>query len=329
MDYIDYYHTLGVAHNATQADIKRAYRKLARKYHPDLHPDDPEAEKKFQQLNEANEVLGDPEKRRKYDEYGEHWKQAEQMEAQRRAKQRTYTGYSYDGAFTGFDPTEEAGDTHSDTGFGFGREHPFGDFTQGSSGFSAFFEQLFGTQGRTKPQTRPGQDFEAELQLTLQEAATTHRRIVRLLDRKLRITLPAGIADGQRIRLAGKGGKGMNGAPDGDLYITIHITPDPRFERLGDDLKTTAHITLYTALLGGEITIGTLTGKVKLKVRPLTQNLSKVRLRGKGFPRYKQEGEAGDLIVTFQVDLPKELTPKQQELFSQIRQEEEKKAPSK
>lgn len=307
MDYIDYYHTLGVERTATQADIKRAYRRLARQYHPDLHPDDPTAQAKFQQLNEANEVLGDPEKRQKYDEYGQHWRQAEEMEAQRRNRQGSQTGGGY-GEFYG-DFTE-------------GMESGFGGFTQGDSGFSTFFEQLFGTQGRRRQQGVRGQDFEAELQLTLQEAATTHRRIIQVFDRKLRITIPAGIANGQRIRLAGKGGKGQQGGTDGDLYLTLHIAPDPRFERQGDDLSTTAHIDLYTALLGGETTIDTLTGAVRLKVKPLTQNLSKVRLRGKGFPVYRHEGEAGDLIVTFQVDLPKALTPHQQELLRKMKDED-------
>ena len=309
MDYIDYYHTLGVERTASQADIKRAYRKLARKYHPDLHPDDPGAQAKFQQLNEANEVLGDPEKRRKYDEYGQHWRQAEEMEAQGRQAGNSYTGF---GEYGG----NPFGDFTAGSGYG------FGDFAQGASGFSTFFEQLFGTQGRRKQAATRGQDFEADLQLTLQEAATTHPRVIQVFGRKLRITIPAGIANGQRIRLAGKGGQGTNGGTDGDLYLTLHITPDTRFERQGDDLMTTAHIDLYTALLGGETTIDTLTGQVRLKVKPLTQNLSKVRLRGKGMPRYKQEGVTGDLIVTFQVELPKSLTPHQQELLRQMKNED-------
>lgn len=309
MDYIDYYHILGVERTASQADIKRAYRKLARKYHPDLHPDDPGAQAKFQQLNEANEVLGDPEKRRKYDEYGQHWRQAEEMEAQGRQAGNSYTGF---GEYGG----NPFGDFTAGSGYG------FGDFAQGASGFSTFFEQLFGTQGRRRPTGVRGQDFEADLQLTLQEAATTHRRVIQVFGRKLRITIPAGIANGQRIKLAGKGGQGTGGGTDGDLYLTLHIQPDPRFERQDDDLMTTAHIDLYTALLGGETTIDTLTGQVRLKVKPLTQNLSKVRLRGKGMPRYKQEGVTGDLIVTFQVELPKSLTPHQQELLRQMKNED-------
>lgn len=298
MDYIDYYRILGIERTATQADIKRAYRKLARKYHPDLHPDDPSAKAKFQQLNEANEVLSDPEKRRRYDEYGQHWQQAEEMEAQRRNAQAG-----------GYGP------------FGTGAAYDFGEFAQGTGGFSSFFEQLFGSQGRRRQQGVRGQDFEAELQLTLKEAATTHQRILQVFDRKLRITIPAGIADGQRIKLSGKGGKGLEGAPDGDLYLTLHIAPDPHFERVGDDLYTTIHTDLYTALLGGDTTVDTLQGQVKLKVKPLTQNLTRVRLRGKGFPLYKQEGKAGDLIVTYQVVLPQTLTTHQQELLRQMQLE--------
>lgn len=318
MNYIDYYQILGVERTASQADIKRAYRRLARKYHPDLHPDDPAAQAKFQQLNEANEVLSDPEKRSRYDEYGEHWRQAEEMEKQRRATQGTYGGDAFGGYYSGFGQ----GAQNPFGGYGEEEADPFAHFTQGSSGFSSFFEQLFGTQGRRRQQGVRGQDFEAELQLSLQEAATTHRHIIQVFDRKLRITIPAGIANGQRIKLAGKGGQGSKGAPNGDLYITLHITPDTRFERTGNDISTTAHISLYTALLGGHTTIDTLTGRVKLTVKPFTQNLSKVRLRGKGFPVYKQEGEAGDLIVTFQVDLPQTLTPHQQELLKMMQAEE-------
>ena len=144
---------------------------------------------------------------------------------------------------------------------------------------STFFEQLFGTQGRRRPTGVRGQDFEADLQLTLQEAATTHRRVIQVFGRKLRITIPAGIANGQRIKLAGKGGQGTNGGTDGDLYLTLHILPDPRFERQDDDLMTTAHIDLYTALLGGETTIDTLTGQVRLKVKPLTQKTTSITIR--------------------------------------------------
>ena len=316
MEYIDYYRILGIERTATQADIKRAYRKMARQYHPDLNPNDPTAEAKFQQLNEANEVLSDPEKRRKYDEYGQYWAHADEMKSQNHS---TYTGRTkstYGNDFEYF--TQEF--SHG----GFGNQR--GEFeynSQSDSGFSSFFEQLFGTQGRNSSKRMRGQDFEAELQLTLKEAATTHKRILQVFDRKLRITIPAGITDGQRIKLSGKGGKGINGASDGDLYLTLHIVPDPHFRRIENDIETIAHIDLYTALLGGESTIETLSGKVKIKVKPFTQNLSKVRLRGKGFPLYKQEGKSGDLIVTFEVILPQHLTPHQQELLKLMKAEAE------
>lgn len=283
MAYIDYYQILGVEKTASQEEIKRAYRKLARKHHPDLHPDDPTAQQRFQELNEANEVLGDPEKRRKYDEYGEHWKYADELEEQQRQAGRT---------------------AHT--------------FTEGS-GFSDFFEELFGGRARQAYSFR-GQDLRAELQLTLREAATTHKRIIRVGDRKLRITIPAGIADGQRIRLSGKGGKGLNGGRPGDLYITFHILPDPQFTRRGDDLHTTLPIDLYTALLGGTVTMETLSGRIRLNIKPETPNGSKVRLRGKGFPIYKKEGQAGDLIVTCDVRLPTGLTERQKALLREMRE---------
>ena len=316
MEYIDYYQILGIERSATQADIKRAYRKMARLYHPDLHPDEPSAQTKFQQINEANEVLSDPEKRRKYDEYGQYWARVDQMGAQEHSPHSRRTRSTYENEYKDFTQEFGYGD-FSDMG------NSFEDYTQGSTAFSSFFEQLFGTHGRKSARSRRGQDFETDLQLTLKEAATTHKRILQVFDRKLRITIPAGITNGQRIKLTGKGGKGLDGAPDGDLYLTLHIAPDSHFQRVENDLETIAHIDLYTALLGGDTTIETLSGKVKLRVKPFTQNLSKVRLRGKGFPFYKQEGKYGDLIVTFDVMLPQHLTTHQQELLKQIKAEEE------
>lgn len=306
MAYIDYYKTLGVDKNATQDDIKKAFRQLARKYHPDLNPNDPTAKEKFQQINEANEVLSDPEKRKKYDEYGEQWKHADEFEAQRKAYEAQGGGgghseywYSADGR-------------HFTSGFG------------GENGFSDFFEELFG-QGRTRGSGKAragfrGQDIQAELPLTLREAATTHKQTFTVNGETLRITVPAGVADRQTVKLKGHGGKGMNGGPDGDLYITFSIADDPEFKRKDNDLYTNVHIDLYTAVLGGEVTIRTLDGQVKLKVRPGTQNDAKVRLKGKGFPVYKQENSFGDLIVTYHVSIPTNLTDKQKELFRQLQQ---------
>ncbi len=291
MAYIDYYQVLGVDKTASQDDIKKAFRKLARKYHPDLNPNDATAKDKFQAINEANEVLSDPEKRKKYDEYGEHWKHADEFEAQKRAQQQAGTG-----------------------GFG-----GFGG--QDADGFSDFFEQMFGhrTRGGGGANTGfRGQDFHADLNLSLRDAAQTHKQILTVNGKNVRITIPAGVANGQVIKLKGYGGEGINGGPAGDLYITLVIAEDPVFKRLGDELYVDVDIDLYTALLGGEKLVDTLDGQVKLKVKPETQNGTKVRLKGKGFPVYKKEGRFGDLIVTYSVKLPTNLTEQQKELFRKI-----------
>ena len=226
MAYIDYYKILGVDKNASQDDIKKAFRKLARKYHPDLNPNDPSAKDKFQEINEANEVLSDPEKRKKYDEYGEHWKHADEFEAQKKARQHAGGG---GGGFSGF-----GGDGgsywYSSDGEGFSG----GD----AGGFSDFFESMFGHRGgggRGNAGFR-GQDFNAELHLSLRDAARTHKQVLNVNGKQVRITIPAGVADGQVIKLKGYGGEGINGGPAGDLYITFKIAEDSVFKRLGDDL---------------------------------------------------------------------------------------------
>ncbi len=308
MPYIDYYKVLGVDKNASQDAIKKAYRKLARKYHPDLNPNDNSAKDKFQEINEANEVLSDPEKRKKYDEYGEHWKHADEFEAQKSARQQTGGGFGTDfgGGFGGGD--------YWYSGSGNGFTDSDGD------GFSDFFESLFGGRagrGRTAGGFR-GQDYNAELRLSLRDAAQTHKQVITVNGKKIRITIPAGVANGQVIKLKGHGGEGANGGPKGDLYITFVIADDPQFKRLGDDLYIDVPIDLYTAVLGGEKVIDTMDGKVKLKVKPGTQNGTKVKLKGKGFPVYKKEGEHGNLIITYQVEIPANLTEKQRELFREL-----------
>ncbi len=310
MAYIDYYKILGVDKNASQDDVKKAFRKLARKYHPDLNPNDPSAKDKFQEINEANEVLSDPEKRKKYDEYGEHWKHADEFEAQKKARQHAGAG---GGGFSGF-----GGDGgsywYSSDGEGFSG----GD----AGGFSDFFESMFGHRGgggRGGSGFR-GQDFNAELHLSLRDAAQTHKQVLNVNGKQVRITIPAGVADGQMIKLKGYGGEGINGGPAGDLYITFRIAEDPVFKRLGDDLYVDVEVDLYTAVLGGEKVVDTLEGKVKLKIKPETQNGTKVRLKGKGFPIYKKEGQFGDLIVTYSVKIPTSLTDRQKELFRELQQ---------
>ena len=315
MAYIDYYKILGVDKTATQDDIKKAFRKLARQYHPDLNPNDPNAKERFQAINEANEVLSDPEKRKKYDEYGENWKHADEFEAQRKAYQNQQGGGGGDGEYW-----YSTDGTHF-SGFGGEGMHGFGG---NGSGFSDFFEELFGHRGagagRGAHGAFKGQDIPGELQLTLREAATTHKQTFSVNGENLRITVPAGIANGQIIKLKGHGGKGVNGGPDGDLYITFNIADDPVFRRKDNDLYTDVNIDLYTAVLGGEVTVNTLDGQVKLKVRPGTQNDAKARLKGKGFPVYKQDGTYGDLIVTYHVTIPTTLTDKQKDLFRQLQQ---------
>ncbi|MBU3809772.1 MAG: J domain-containing protein [Candidatus Phocaeicola faecipullorum] len=309
MAFIDYYKVLGVERNATQDDIKKAYRKMARKYHPDLNKDDPNAKDKFQEINEANEVLSDPEKRKKYDEYGEHWKHADEFKAEREAYQRAQEKGGQSAYWYSVNGDDFMG--------GFGRGN--------ASGFSDFFEQLFGhgasgsRSRRTYNMMESGEDIEAQMNLSLREAAVTHKQTFSVNGENLRITIPAGIADGQMIKLKGHGEKGSNGAPDGDLYITFKIAPDPEFKREGDDLFTDVDIDLYTAVLGGTVNVKTIDGMVKLKVNPGTQNDTKVRLRSKGFPVYKKEGTFGDLIVTYHVNIPTSLSEKQKELFTQLK----------
>lgn len=300
MAFIDYYKVLGVERDASQEEIKKAYRKLAKKYHPDINRENPQAQERFQEINEANEVLGDPEKRRRYDEYGEHWKHSEEFEAQQR-NARTHGGEAQE--------------------FGFGGFGGFGDFGRSAgnqSGFSDFFEQLFGGAYRADRQQR-AHDLQTTLQLTLKEAATTHKRILEINGEKIAITIPAGIADGQKIRVKGRGGRSNDGTQRGDLYITFSIEPDSRFTREGDDLHTTVVCDLYTLLLGGEAVVPTIDGSVKARVKAGTQPDSKLRLRGKGMPHYRREG-AGDLIVEIKVVLP-QLNAEQMEMVKNLKWE--------
>lgn len=306
MAYIDYYNILGINKDATQDEIKKAYRKLARKYHPDLNPNDPTAKEKFQAINEANEVLSDPEKRKKYDAYGENWKHADEFEEQRKAYEEAQRQGNTSGRQTYWYSTDGTHFSHGGAN---------------DSGFSDFFEELFGHySGGSKHYSYRGNDLQAELQLSLQEAAVTHKQVFSINGENIRITVPAGVENGQVIKLKGHGGKGANGAPNGDLYITFVIPDDPVFKRKGSDLYTNVDIDLYTAILGGDITVNTLNGQVKLKVLAGTQNNTTVRLKGKGFPVYKNEGEYGDLMVTYHVIIPTNLTEQQKNLFRQLQQ---------
>jgi curved DNA-binding protein len=289
--FIDYYKILGLEKKASQEEIKKAYRRLARKLHPDLNPNDKDAKQKFQEINEANEVLSDPEKRKKYDQYGKDWQHADEFEKAQQYRQQ---------------PTSPGGHAYSGSQF--------------DGNFSDFFESMFGNaaSGSNRQVKFRGQDYNAELQLNLVDVYETQKQTLTVNGKNIRITIPAGIENGQTIKIAGHGGQGVNGGPDGDLYITFSIADHPDFKRSGNDLYTTATLGLYTAILGGEMILDTLNGKVKLKIRPETQNGSKIKLKGKGFPVYKQEGQFGDLYVTFHIKIPTNLTEKQKELFSEL-----------
>lgn len=291
MEFIDYYKVLGINKNATEKEIKSAYRKQARKYHPDVNPNDAEAKKKFQQINEANEVLSDPEKRKKYDQYGKDWKHSEEFEKARQQQraQRPSGEEAFAGGFSGGD-------------------------------FSDFFESMFGGRERTGRSSIKfrGQDYNAELHLSLSAVYRTHQQTLSVNGKNIRITIPAGIENGQTIRIKGHGGEGINGGPPGDLYITFYIAPDPKFKRERDDLYTTVDLDLYTAVLGGDVMIETLDGKLKVTVKPETQTGTKIRLKGKGFPVYRKEGSFGDLYVTYSIKIPAGLTEKEKELFKEL-----------
>lgn len=290
MAFIDYYKILGVPKNATEADIKKAYRKLARKYHPDLNPNDLVAEKKFKEINEANEVLCNPENRKKYDTYGEHWQHAEEYEKAnqqyqgQRSNQRRSSQYS-------------------------------------EADFSDFFESMFGgasSRSRGGQVKFRGQDFNAELQLDLKDVYTSHKRTLTVNNKNIRITIPAGVENGQTIKIKGHGGPGVNGGPNGDLYIQFSIVNHSKFKRDKDNLYLTADLDLYKALLGGELMVDTFDGKVKLNIKPETQNGAQVKLKGKGFPKYKKEGQYGDLYITFQIKLPENLSPQEKIRFQEL-----------
>ena len=291
MAFIDYYKILGIGRNASEKDIKKAYRKLARKYHPDLNPNDKTAEKKFKEVNEANEVLSNPKNRKKYNQYGKDWKHAEEFEKakQQQQYQRT-TRQGTSGNFSGQD-------------------------------YSDFFESMFGgaspKSGRDAIKFR-GQDYNAELHLDLKDVYKTHKRTLTIDGKNIRLTIPAGVKNGQVIKIKGHGAKGINSGPSGDLYIKFSILNHSKFQRDNDNLHVTIDLSLYKAMLGGDITIDTFDGKVKLKIKPETQSGAKVKLKGKGFPKYKKDGQFGDLYVSYRIKVPINLTAKEKELFKEL-----------
>jgi curved DNA-binding protein len=304
MEYKDYYKTLGVDKKASQDEIKTAYRKLAVKYHPDKNKDNKAAEEKFKLVNEANEVLSDPEKRKKYDSLGENWRQYEQAGSRPSRGPRSGNGrsgpFTYEGDFSDI--------------FGEG----------GGSGFSDFFEQFFGrgagggTRGEGRSTHAKGQDYQTDMEITLEEAYHGTHRLIQLEDEKLRIATKPGVHDEQQLRIKGKGGKGAKDN-HGDLYVRVHVTTHPRYSRKGDDLHTTHTIDLFTAVLGGYTIVDTMSGQVKVKIDPGTQNGKTIRIKSKGMPIYGKPNQFGDMYVQLLVHIPEQLTDRQRELFEQLK----------
>lgn len=319
MEYRDYYKILGVAKTADQDAIKKAYRKLARQYHPDVNPGDKKAEERFKDINEAYEVLSDPEKRQKYDQFGAQWQQYE------RAGGRPDDFWQqWGGAAQGSRQTYTR--TVSPEEF----EQIFGQ--GGEGGFSDFFEALFGSMGgrRTtgfgagsgfgEPRPRRGRDVEHPVEITLEEAFQGTTRLLQREDgRQTEVKIPRGAKTGTRVRLSGEGGAGAAGGAAGDLYLRVEVLPHNRFERDGDDLKVTVPVDLYTAVLGGRVEVPTLAGPVKLTIPPETANGRIFRLRGQGMPQLRAPEQRGDLYATIDVQLPRGLSEKERNLFEQLR----------
>ncbi|RPD49399.1 J domain-containing protein [Hymenobacter sediminis] len=306
MDYKDYYQVLGLEKTATKDQIKKAYRKLARQYHPDVNPNDAEAERRFKEINEAHEVLSDDEKRQKYDQLGADWQRYQQAGGGRGGQGGGRGGQGGGG----FDWSQYA----QGGGFSSGTDDPFG-----GAGFSDFFSSMFGGMGGgSSTRARAGQDFQTELELTLEEAYHGGPRTLNVNGKNLRITIQPGVEDGQTIRLRDQGGPGRNGGPSGSLYITFRIQPDARYSRTGNDLTMDVPVSIYRALLGGEQVVETLSGPVKINIKPETQNGTRLRLRGKGFPVYRQPGQFGDLYLRLTLTLPQNLSEQERTLFRQL-----------
>jgi len=328
MEYKDYYKILGVPRNATEKEIKKAYRKLARQYHPDANPNDPTAEEKFKEINEAYEVLSDPEKRKRYDQFGAQWKNFTGAGGRPEDFWQQWQG----GAPGAGAPGGATYRTVSPEEF----EEMFG----GGGGFSDFFEALFGMGGRrggprtggfedifggayggARTQSRPmrGRDIEHPLDITLEEAYHGASRVLQIGDQRIEVRIPKGVKTGSRVRVAGKGEPGRNGGKPGDLYLKINVLPHPQFKREGDNLRLKLPVDLYTLILGGEVKVPTLDRPVLLNIPPETDNGKVFRLRGKGMPNLKRPDQRGDLYVEVSAKLPKNLTEKEKELFRQLR----------
>ena len=300
MDYKDYYKILGVDKKASQDEIKKAYRVLAVKHHPDKNPDNKVAEEQFKLANEANEVLGNSEKRKKYDELGENWQQ-----------------YEKQGNQQGENPF---GDNQ---GGRYRYESNGNDDFGGQTDFSDFFEQFFSGGARNgggRTQNRKGGDYETEMEITLEEAYQGTSRTIQVEGEKLRITTKPGSYNDQRLRIKNKGAKGSSEDNRGDLFVKIKVKNHPEFIRKGDDLYHTQSVNLYTAVLGGEVLVSTLSGQVKIKIAEGTQNGKSIRLKGKGMVIYDKKDVFGDFYLEIKVQIPDKLTDKQRDLFEQLKE---------
>ena len=289
----DYYNILGVKRDASQDDIKKAFRQQAKKYHPDTNPDNPDAEKRFKELNEAYEVLSDPEKRSQYDTYGEGW----------RAGNASYQNYG--GGYPGA---------------GRANVEDFQDiFTSFFSGPGARGDSGRGRQYSSRAQIK-GQDIEQPVRISLREAYDGTTRLVTREGQQKKVTIPAGVAAGAKVRIAGEGTPGFAGGTPGDLLLVIEIAPDPVFTREGDDLSMDVKIDMFTAMLGGSVEVPTMTRPVNLKISPGTQSGKKLRLTGKGMPVMARPATYGDLMVRIMVTVPDSLTPDQQRKVEELRE---------
>ena len=292
MDYKDYYKILEIDKKATPAEVKKAYRTLAKKNHPDKNLGDKKAEERFKLINEANEVLGNPEKRKQYDELGENWQQNQQSQNQQRKPNQQYQ--------------------QENQGFGGSNQEDFSDF------FEQFFaQQQSGNLQQNRP--RKGSDYETEMEITLEEVFSGTSRIIQLENEKLRVTTKPGAYTDQQLRIKNKGAKGSSDANRGDLFVRIRVANNPKFIRKGDDLYQTISINLYDAVLGNEIIIETLSGKLKIKILAGTQNGKTIRLKGKGMPVYEKTGTFGDFYILIQIQIPEKLSDKQKALFEELK----------
>jgi len=291
MDYKDYYHILGVPKDAGEGEIKRAYRKLAREHHPDRNPGNKKAEDRQKDINEAYEVLSDPEKRRKYDQLGSRYQQWQRMGGDPR----------------GFDWGQPGGNI---------RVEDLGDLF-GGGGFSDFFTTMFGGGSRRGGRAR-GQDIEQNVDISLEEAYHGATVTFDKNGKNLEVKIPAGVKTGSKVRVSGEGGSGLGGGTSGDLYLVVHVRPHNRFQREGDDLLVEMPVDLYTAVLGGEVKVPTLDGSLSLKIPPETQDGRTFKLRGQGMPHLRDPNLRGALLVKVHVRIPQNLSPEEHKLFTEL-----------